>query len=190
VDVHSWIAADLHSVRSKLTDSVLGIVPEERWIEQADHGGSSIVHLALHLTRHHDVAVNTAIRNHAPLFSVHRAALGLAEAPPYAGMTEKEDRAVTTAVALPALTAYVDAVFDGTATWMAGVGTMMLDTVPDTSHRLSHHAGLTVDDVGWLHNMWTGKPVWWLIQWPVIGHGHTHVGEAVSVRNRMGLSPF
>jgi len=32
--------------------------------------------------------------------------------------------------------------------------------------------------------------VWWFLQWPVLGHGHAHVGEAISVRNRMGLSPF
>jgi hypothetical protein len=29
-----------------------------------------------------------------------------------------------------------------------------------------------------------------MVQWPVIGHTNTHVGEMVSIRNRMGLSPF
>ena len=38
--------------------------------------------------------------------------------------------------------------------------------------------------------MWLDRPVWWLLQWPVLGHGNAHVGEAISVRNRMGLSPF
>jgi hypothetical protein len=67
---------------------------------------------------------------------------------------------------------------------------MAFDTVPDTSRRLMNKANLSVDDVGWLHRMWADKPVWWLVQWPVVGHGHAHVGEAISVRNRMGLSPF
>ena len=67
---------------------------------------------------------------------------------------------------------------------------MALDTVPDTGRRLTELADLTTDDVGWLHRMWSDKPVWWLVQWPVVGHGHAHVGEAISVRNRMGLSPF
>jgi hypothetical protein len=49
---------------------------------------------------------------------------------------------------------------------------------------------LSVGEVDWLHRMWADKPVWWLVQWPVVGHGHAHVGEAISVRNRMGLSPF
>jgi hypothetical protein len=55
---------------------------------------------------------------------------------------------------------------------------------------LEHNAELSTQDVGWLHRMWSDKPVWWLVQWPIIGHGHAHVGEAISVRNRMGLSPF
>ena len=46
------------------------------------------------------------------------------------------------------------------------------------------------DELDWLHGMWNAKPVWWLLQWPVVGHGHAHVGEAISVRNRMGLSGF
>lgn len=190
MDVHSWIGNDLESVRSKLFDSVLDMVPVERWIEQADGGGSSIVHLALHLARHQDLAVTTAIRDHAPLFFAHRSALALDEAPPYAGMTEREDRSVTTLVPPQALVNYVSAVFEASMAWHDGVGMMMLDTVPDTSRRLEHLAMLTVADVGWLHRMWGGQTVAWLVQWPVIGHGHTHVGEAVSVRNRMGLSPF
>jgi hypothetical protein len=32
--------------------------------------------------------------------------------------------------------------------------------------------------------------LWWFVQWPVIGHGNAHVGEGISLRNRMGLSPF
>ena len=190
MDVHTWIANDLDSVRGKLDDSVLNVVPAQRWVEHADDGGSSIAHLLLHLARHQDLAVTTAIRDHPPLFSAHRDALGLRDAAPFAGLPEREDTALTAAVALDPLLIYVDAVFDATRAWLAGVGTMALDTVPDTSRRLTELAALTTDDVGWLHRMWDGKPVSWLVQWPVVGHGHAHVGEAISVRNRMGLSPF
>ena len=72
----------------------------------------------------------------------------------------------------------------------ADVGTMIRSTpMPDTAAP-GGKADLSSHDVGWLHRMWSDKPVWWLLQWPVIGHGHAHVGEAISVRNRMGLSPF
>jgi len=190
VDVHTWMTNDLASVQNKLLESVLGVVPASRWVEQADDGGSSIAHLLLHLARHHDLAVTTAIRDRPPLFVAHRDALGLADEAPYAGLPEREDPAVTAVVALDPLLTYVDAVFDATRSWLDRVGSMALDTVPDTDRRLTDLADLSVDDVGWLHRMWNDKPVWWLVQWPVIGHGHSHVGEAISVRNRMGLSPF
>jgi hypothetical protein len=190
VDVHTWITNDIDSIRTKLTDSILSVVPEQRWVEQADNGGSSIAHLLLHMARHQDLATTTVIRNHPPLFDAHRAALGFDDARPSTGLAEREDRAVTRAVHLGPLLAYVDAVFTATRTWMDDVGTMALDTTPDTSRRLVDKAGLAVDDVDWLHRMWSDKPVWWLVQWPIIGHGHAHVGEAISVRNRMGLSPF
>ena len=190
MDVHTWIANDLQSVRSKLDDSVLNVIPAQRWFEHADDGGSSIAHLLLHVARHQDLALTTAIRNHPPLFASHGAALGLADAAPFAGLPEREDPSVTAALPLDSLVEYVDTVFAATATWVDGVGTMALDTIPDTSRRLTDKAALSTEDVGWLHRMWADKPVWWLVQWPIIGHGHAHVGEAISVRNRMGLSPF
>ena len=190
MDVHTWIGNDLDSVRAKLRDSVLSVVPEQRWVEQVDSGGSSLAHLVLHVARHHDLAISTAIRNHQPLFNAHRQALGLGDAPPSVGLAERENPAVSSVLPADVLVDYFDAVFDATTAWLADVGTLMLDTVPETSRRLTNKAGLSVDDVDWLHRMWADKPTWWLLQWPVIGHGHAHVGEAISVRNRMGLSPF
>ena len=190
MDVHTWIGSDLDSVRGKLSDSVLSVVPRQRWVEQVDNGGSSITHLLLHIARHQDLAVTTAIRDHVPLYVAHRVELGLDDAASSAGLPEREDPAISAVVPTDSLLAYVDAVFEATSSWLAGLGTMALDTVAETSHRLADKASLSVDDVGWLHRMWADKPVWWLVQWPVIGHGHAHVGEAISVRNRMGLSPF
>jgi hypothetical protein len=190
MDVHTWIENDLDSVRGKFRDSVLSVVPAQRWVEQVDSGGSSIAHLVLHVARHQDLAITTAIRNRPPLFDAHREALGLDDAPPAVGLAERENPAVSAVLPAKPLSAYFDAVFDGTRSWLDDVGTMAFDTVPDTSRRLARKAMLGVDDVDWLHRMWTDKPVSWLVQWPVIGHGHAHAGEAISVRNRMGLSPF
>jgi DinB family protein len=190
VDVRSWIGNDLDAVRSKLTDSILGVVPLERWVEQADGGGSSIAHIVFHVARHHDLAVTTAIRNRPPLFDAHCAALGLADAPSSVGLAEREDPTVTSAIPPESLVSFLDAVFAATKAWLDDVGDMALDTVPSTSDRLAGKAALSTDEVGWLYRMWADKAVWWLVQWPVIGHGHAHFGEAISVRNRMGLSPF
>jgi hypothetical protein len=181
--------ADLAAVRRRLFDGVVGRVPREQWAERAG-GGSSLNHLILHLARHQDLAVNSAIRNRPPLFSDHREALGLAEAAPGAALPEAEDPAITGALPADALLAYTTAVFDQTASWMERVGTMALDTVPDTGRRFRQLATLPADEFDWLYAMWNGKPVWWLVQWPVLGHGNNHVGEATGLRNRLGHSPF
>ena len=81
------------------------------------------------------------------------------------------------ALDLDALVAYVDAVFDATTAWLDGLGSMVLDTVPDTADRLRDLAGIPAS-IDWLVSMWSDRPVWWLLQWPVIGHGHAHVGQA------------
>ena len=180
---------DLRSIRAKMTDSVLSVVPRQRWVEQADDGGSSIAHLVLHVARHHDLALTTAIRN-KPRSSMPTAPPWPLRCSPGGGSARAGGPRVSVVLPLDALVEYFDAVFDATAAWLGDVGTMMFDTVPDTSHRLAHKARLSVDDVDWLHRMWSDQPVSWLVQWPIVGHGQAHVGEAISVRNRMGLSPF
>jgi len=190
MDLHHWMLADLAGVRTKLFESVLGLVPNDRWHEHVDGGGSSLAHLVLHLARHQDLAVNTAVRANPPLFSDHAERLGLARAGAGVGLGEREDTAATALVHPDALIAYANDVFDTTQRWLEPLGTLVLEAVPNTPHRLTTHAAVTADDFGWLHAMWREKPLWWLLQWPVLGHGNAHVGEAISVRNRMGLSPF
>jgi hypothetical protein len=181
--------ADLAAVRRRLFDGVAGRIPREEWSERAG-GGPSLNHLILHLARHQDLAVNTAIRNRRPLFAEHCAALGLGDQPPGSGLAEAEDTAITAALPADPLLAYAAAVFDQTAAWMERVGTMALDTVPDTPRRFGQLAELPADEFDWLYAMWTDQPVWWLVQWPVLGHGNNHVGEATGLRNRLGHSPF
>jgi hypothetical protein len=62
--------------------------------------------------------------------------------------------------------------------------------VPPTGTRIAELAGVTPEAVPWLHSMWTGKPNAWFLQWEAIGHRQGHLGEMVSVRSRLGLSPF
>ena len=130
------------------------------------------------------------IRNHEPLFAAHCAALGLTHAGPGVGLAEREDRTTTALVSPEAVLHYATDVFDATAAWLSPLGSMALDIEPNTAYRLTHRAGLDADELPWLYSMWEGKALWWFVQWPVIGHGHAHVGEAISLRNRMGLSPF
>jgi hypothetical protein len=190
IDLRGWIRADHAELRAKLFRSVVHLVPTDQWARPVDGGGSTVNHLLLHLARHQDLAVSTAIRNHPPLFAEHAPRLGLAGAPAWAGLPERDDPAVSAGLPADALLDYVNATFLATERWLQRTGSMVLDTVPGTSARLRSKAGLTDPGLDWLHSMWHGKPLWWLLQWPVIGHGHAHVGELISLRNRLGLSPF
>lgn len=188
VDLHGWMTSDLASLRGKLFDGVIGAVPEQYRHEQADGGGATLDGLFLHLARHHDLAVNTVIRDREPLFIAHRDALGLASAP--AGVGLAEDRALSATVDSGALLRYLTDVFDTSTRWLDALGSLVLDSVPHSDHRLTTRAALDRNELPWLYAMWEGRPIWWLVQWPVIGHGHAHVGEATSIRNRLGFSPF
>ncbi|MEO7397950.1 MAG: hypothetical protein ABIW84_05250 [Ilumatobacteraceae bacterium] len=220
MDLREWIASDHAFVIGRFHSAIAQHVPVAQWkgrrtgVNSAEHGddrhgddrrddrrdghgdghgkdGPSIAWLLFHTTYHQDLALNTAIRDHAPILADHRSALGLAELGPEAGLTESEDPVVTDALSLAHLGEYVDAVNARTATWIDHLSTMALDSVPSSSYRLEHLAGIPADGpMDWLHSMWNGKPVSWLVQWECIGHGHAHVGEMVGIRNRLGLSPF
>ncbi len=195
MDLRAWIQDAHHDLRPRLVDAVLHRVPRDEWAVQADGGGSSITWLVLHLTRHHDLALQTAVRNRTPRFAAHAEALGLTAvragaALASAGLTEREDREVSLAVQPDALVAYLDDVLEATARWLHRLSGMALDTTPDTERRLTELAGLDPDEVGWLIRMWHGRTVSWLVQGPMLGHVSAHTGEAVSVRNRLGHSPF
>lgn len=165
-------------------------VPVERW--KGDDGETpTLAWLLFHMTYHQDLAVNTAIRNQPPLLAAHRDDLGIDHLPMWAGLTEAEDTAVTSAIDLDRLVDYVRAVNARTAAWIDTISIMALDSVPTNSYRLANLAGIPADGaMSWLHSMWDHKPVSWLVQWECIGHGHGHVGEMVGIRNRLGLSPF
>lgn len=181
---------DFASMRGKLFDSVVRLVPADRWHEQADGGGTTLTGLLLHVARHQDLAVNVVIRNQRPIFLEHRESLGLQDADPGVALAELENRAATELVSPGSVLRYATEVFDTTADWLARLGSLVLDIEPNSSYRLTHRGGLDTDRLPWLYSMWEGKALWWFVQWPVIGHGQAHVGEAIGLRNRMGFSPF
>ena len=87
MDLRDWLADDLEAVRTRFEAAVASQVPETRWRERADGGGSSLAALLLHVTVHQDLAVHTALAGRPPRFSAEAAALGLArDAWPLAGL--------------------------------------------------------------------------------------------------------
>jgi hypothetical protein len=190
MDLRTWIIAEHDEHRARFEDQVVEPVPLSRWTERADRGGSSIAWCVLHSAYHQDLAVSTAILDREPLLAVHRADLGLGVFDPWVGIGETEDVVVTGLVALEPLLAYARAVHERCGTWLRSLDPAVLDDVPDASARLVERAGVGVDVLAWFHALWTDRPIGWLVRWACIGHVQNHLGEMVSVRNRLGLSPF
>ena len=97
---------------------------------------------------------------------------------------------LTDALALDHLDAYAQAVTERSRVILDALDIDALDSVPDAAKGLDELAGVAEDAAPWLFRMWDGKPASFFVSWEDIGHGLNHLGEMVSVRNRMGLSPF
>jgi hypothetical protein len=191
VDLKHWIETDHASVAARFDNSIGQHVPQQYWKDAGPGGGPSIAWLLFHMTYHQDVALNTAVRNRAPLLGEHRTALGLDGFASAAGLSEAEDTDLVEELRLEKLDDYVVEVNASTSAWIAELSIMALDSIPEASWRLERQAGIpATGDFSWLHAMWTNKPVSWFVQWECIGHGHNHVGEMIGIRNRLGLSPF
>ena len=81
VELAAWLVDDLGAVRARFLNAIAAHVPEERWAERADGGGSSIAALLLHVAVHQDLAVRTALGGQAPRFAAAAAGSGWIPAP-------------------------------------------------------------------------------------------------------------
>jgi hypothetical protein len=190
VDLRDWIVGEHAAVLPRFEHSVVAAVPLERWTDPVGAGGSSIAWLAFHAALHEDLAVNAVLRRTDLVLGERRSALGLDAVPLSAGLGEAEQPEVTAALALDHLLEYVRSVSETTAAWLETLTDDDLDRADADGPSALERAGIDEGDVPWLHRMWDTKPAAWFVQWEAIGHRLTHLGEMVSVRNRLGLSPF
>ncbi len=189
MELRDWILDDLDLVHTRITNQVLGIIPAERWHEQVDGGGSTIVTVLWHLSRHVDVGLNVVLRGADELLGDWAARLSDRDVSGGPGLAEAGDTEVVDTLDPRAVAGYWDALMTGAREWAAGADLSVLDSVPDSAAGLAR-AGVPRDSYPWLYNMWDAKPGSFYLRWETIGHGITHLGEMVSIRNRMGLSPF
>lgn len=189
MQLRDWIIGEHAAVLDRFEQSITTVVPLDRWTDPVGAGGSSIAWLAFHIAYHEDLAVQAVLRGTPTVAAEHRSALGLDAFAPATGLGEAEQPDLVAALDLDALLPYVRAVHAATASHVATLDTTMLGSPANGSAGLQAE-GVTEDAVPWLYRMWDGKPVSWFVQWEAIGHRVNHVGEMVSVRNRLGLSPF
>jgi hypothetical protein len=188
VDLRSWIAADLDSLRRRLEGGVLSVIPHDRRSERVDGGGIAPTYVLWHLTRHHDVAVNRVVRGTDEVIEAWTGRLGVAD-DLWRGLAEGEDADLVNVLDPAAVDGYALAVLEATRGWLDDADLGALDRTLDTDTALAA-LGAPEDRFGWLYDMWRGQPASFFVSWEAVGHGYSHLGELVSIRNRMGLSPF
>ncbi len=186
MELRDWILGEHASARARFERSIVDVVPTERWRDPAGAGGSSIAYLLFHVTYHADLAIGAVLAGSEPCLPGWRKRLGVDGFAPPAGLGETEDAGLSAALDLDALQGYAKAVHDATAAWIEASD---LDAAVDAPGALER-SGVTSADVPWLHAMWSGQPAPFFLQWEAIGHRVNHIGEMVTVRNRLGLSPF
>ncbi len=188
MELRSWITADLTSLSNRLESGVLKIIPPERMTERVDDGGIAPVYALWHAARHQDLAVNAVLRGTDQVLTTWGERVGATE-DTWRGLAEAEDLDLVPHLAPRAVADYYLAVIEETLRWVADGDLGVLDEIPDSAAAL-RQIGTPTDQFDWLYSMWEGQPGYFFLAWEAIGHGYTHLGELVTVRNRMGLSPF
>ena len=188
MELRDWIAADVGSLWMRLNNGVISLIPPERMAERVDGGGIAPIYVLWHAARHQDVAVNGVLRGTTPGLDGWADRVGI-DGDTWRGLAEAEDQELVETLDPEAVAAYALAVIDETAAWVADGDLSVLDTTPDSAAAL-RAIGTPEDRFDWLYGMWTGKPGHWFLSWEAVGHGYNHLGELISIRNRMGLSPF
>ena len=184
-----WLVEEVTSARGRLAGGVLGHLPVEEMAVHADGGGIPAGYVLWHLARHHDLAVNAVLRGRDQVIVDHLDALGVSDRL-HRGLSESADVELVEILDLEAVAAYALASLDSTVAWLTnGAPIDDLDEVPDSVEILGS-AGVPPEEFAWLYQMWEGKPRRWFLSWSAIGHVVTHTGELVSIRNRLGHSPF
>lgn len=192
MDLRAWLADDLRTAYTRLERGVLDAIPPERRRELVDGGGIPPVYVLWHMTRHHDVAVNAVLREREEVVHSWTDRIGVSS-DLWRGLAEGADLDLVQVLDPDAVGGYAMEVLDSTIAWVEGddgtLGLDRLDEVPQATDALDA-LGTPSDDFDWLYGMWSGKPRHWFLSWEAHAHVVTHTGELVSLRNRMGLSPF
>jgi hypothetical protein len=188
MDLSQWISSDVASLRQRLTSGFIDLVEPDRWRERVDGGGIAPVYVAWHVARHHDVAVNLVIRRAGQVLDRWSDRVGI-DGDTWRGLAEGEDHELVDALDPDAVAGYLQAVLDHTIEWLGAETLPDLEQIPDSAAALQG-LGTPEDRFGWLFSMWNDKPAQFYLQWEAVGHGYNHLGELISIRNRMGLSPF
>ena len=188
MDFIEWIRDEHYWVRQMFERDIVKLVPVERLTERPGPNSNSIAWLVWHMARIEDVAINGAIRQRPQIFFRDdwgpRIGTKQTEQGNSFGDEEMEEFSHLDAAQL---LDYWRAVNDDAVEWMKGLTVealgkkveieKILETKPELLGGLD--AGMT--------RYFTGKDVGYLLRWPVILHGHLHLGEMYAIRGLIGI---
>ncbi len=184
-DLAAWLVAEHDDTAQRWRDQVLAVVPEDARRTRLPNGNSMVWtmwHIARHAALALDVVRGTAGEPHPRLAGFPSEATTGG-----AGLQEVE-QSWTAALDPDAVVAHLEAVLAEVRGFLSVASAEELDRRPDVRASL-RAAGVDEQEFGWLHAQWDG-PVAFLVRWPMLGHVTHHVGELITVRNLLGLSPF
>jgi hypothetical protein len=174
MELADYLVFQLDDTLARHRSQVLDLVPRDRQKERLP-GGNSIAWATFHVGRHAALALE--VLGAGTSASTSRGAGD--------GLQELEQDWFASVTAEQA-DEYTTAVFADVRRYLA--------SGPDLDERVDVAAGLraaAIDEqaFGWLYRMWE-QPVAFLVAWPLTGHITNHVGEMITTRNQLGLSPF
>ncbi len=188
MDLCSWIASDLESLKMRLSGGVLQHIPLERRHERLNELTVAPTYALWHMSRHHDIAINLMLRDSQEVVVGWTERLGI-DGDLWRGLAEGQDQELVDTLDPEAVEGYALDLISNTVDWLGSSDPGDLDRFPDTTAVLDS-LETPHDRFGWLYNMWDGKSALFFLQWETVGHGYNHLGELMSIRNQMGLSPF
>tara|TARA_B100000315_G_scaffold19194_2_gene16930 strand:- start:5135 stop:5701 length:567 start_codon:yes stop_codon:yes gene_type:complete len=188
MELRTWITNDLKSLRTRLDSGVFSLLPADRMSERVDGGGVAAVYVAWHMARHQDLAVNGVLRGVDEVLDSWGDRVGV-DGDTWRGLAEGEDLDLVQQLDPTAVGQYLLAVIDSTLGWVSTGDLTVLDTVPDSTAALAR-IDTPEDRFDWLYSMWNEKPAHFFLAWEALGHGFNHLGELITLRNRLGFSRF
>jgi hypothetical protein len=185
MDLSTWLVAELDDTVARWSNQVVGLVPAGARRDRLPEA-NSIDWATFHVARHAALALRVVGADLGASDAVLES-LDASLAAPSAGLHEVQ-QPVLDLIDTSHVDRYASAVFEELRNYLGGIDSHSITAEVDVVTELER-IGLDSGQFGWLYNLWA-TPNGFLVRWPMIGHITHHVGEMISLRNQMGLSPF
>ena len=187
---HSAALAGEDACEWSFQDALLEELTEEQLRLRPEPGLNSLAWLLWHMARTEDVVMNLLVAGQPQVLQdgdwLHR--LHVARSDIGTGAGDADVARISASVDIPSLLAYRLAVGCRTRDIIRTLQPeSLMEPVPASRIDDLLAAGALIDDAHSLAEFWRGKTTAYLLAMPATGHNLAHLGEAMSIRGRLGL---